>query len=367
MYADIHYKLWTRKVSLLGMSENRGDEASGDYISQLTKDGPVELVVYGHQVGGHSLLMKFGKAVCKPMIPRERFFYTSIPKEIREFTPVYYGVANIKFQQRDGEIQLIAVPRLDTNGENHKQEEPRNSHANLGEFERECGPPGREGAVVGEVEALSQSHPIVRLDFFKATDGFSHNKHEEIIKESNGAFSNPWSSACMNSVQSVLSHYGERQLQNMFQDYVVLEDLTRKYQCPCILDLKMGMRQHGDDQSDEKKRKHTERCALSTSAHLGVRISGMQVYNASLGAYTFKDKYYGRELDPVGFHRALRDFLHNGSHLRTDIIPILIKMLSQLRVMIKSQDSFRFFSSSLLIMYDGRTTPPPFGFSLAHS
>ena len=62
MYADIHYKLWTRKVSLLGMSENRGDEASEDYISQLTKDGPVELVVYGHQVGGHSLLMKFGKA-----------------------------------------------------------------------------------------------------------------------------------------------------------------------------------------------------------------------------------------------------------------------------------------------------------------
>ena len=74
------------------MSENRRDEASEDYISELTKDGPVELMVYGHQVGGHSLLMKFGKAVCKPMIPRERFFYTSIPQEIREFTPVYYGM-----------------------------------------------------------------------------------------------------------------------------------------------------------------------------------------------------------------------------------------------------------------------------------
>ena len=61
-------------------------------MGELTKDGPVELEVYGHQVGGHSLLMKFGKAVCKPMIPRERFFYTSIPHEIREFTPVYYGM-----------------------------------------------------------------------------------------------------------------------------------------------------------------------------------------------------------------------------------------------------------------------------------
>ena len=70
-----------------------GDETSDDYVSELTKNGPVELNVYGHQVGGHSLLMKFGKAVCKPLIPRENFFYTSIPDQIREFTPTYYGTS----------------------------------------------------------------------------------------------------------------------------------------------------------------------------------------------------------------------------------------------------------------------------------
>lgn len=69
------------------------DETAEDYVSELTKNGPVELNVYGHQVGGHSLLMKFGKAVCKPMIPRENFFYTSIPQQIREFTPHYYGMS----------------------------------------------------------------------------------------------------------------------------------------------------------------------------------------------------------------------------------------------------------------------------------
>lgn len=61
------------------------------------------------------------------------------------------------------------------------------------------------------------------------------------------------------------------------QDYVVLEDLTLKFQYPCVLDMKIGTRQHGDDVSEEKRRQHLERCAHSTSQKLGVRICGLQV------------------------------------------------------------------------------------------
>lgn len=82
------------------------------------------------------------------------------------------------------------------------------------------------------------------------------------------------------------------------------------------------------------------------------------MYNATKDVYSFKDKYYGRSLTPDGFHMALRDFLQNGSQLRTELVPTLIAMLSQLRAMITRQGSFRFFSSSLLIIYDGKLKTP---------
>lgn len=132
-----------------------------------------------------------------------------------------------------------------------------------------------------------------------------------------------------------------------------MENIASHYHLPCILDLKMGTRQHGDDASDEKRHRQMAKCAASTSATLGIRLCGMQVYQADIGAYLWKDKYYGRQLNEEGLRQCLRLFFHNGYTLRTFVIDAVIKKLKELREAVEQQTSFRFYSTSLLIAYEG--------------
>ncbi|VVC97528.1 unnamed protein product [Leptidea sinapis] len=138
-----------------------------------------------------------------------------------------------------------------------------------------------------------------------------------------------------------------------YKDFLMMENITSSYRRPCVLDLKMGTRQHGDDASAEKRSKQIAKCAASTSATLGV-------YVPETGACVRRDKYWGRGLSESGLREALRDFFAAGDArdkgVRTRVVKRVLRDLDLLRRAVAKQTSYRFYSCSLLIVYEGDVT-----------
>ncbi len=82
----------------------------------------------------------------------------------------------------------------------------------------------------------------------------------------------------------------------------------------------------------------------------------LQVYQANSGHYICHNKYYGRRLSIDGVQDTLYQFLHNGNNVRVDLIEPILERLRRLYSLLSKQNTFRFYSSSLLIMYDGVVT-----------
>ncbi|KGL76413.1 Inositol hexakisphosphate kinase 3, partial [Tinamus guttatus] len=311
----------------------------------------VLLEPFVHQVGGHMSMMKYDEhTVCKPLVSQEQSFYESLPLAMRQFTPQYKGIISVHVKKDSlGNLNLIASPSVQPEPLLDTIHEP-----GVTLWHKWAAGSGERALVTWShtqlAKTLKDSCPgkmLLRTDLQYCTDS--------LLEDTNGNQPernsyNPWGLHCH---RQHLTRMSSKYNENKLHQFLLLENVVSKYNYPCILDLKMGTRQHGDDASEEKKARHIKKCEQSTSASLGVRICGMQVYQAETGHFLCKDKYYGRKLSPEGFRQTLRQFLCNGNRLRTDLLEPIILQLKALLSVIRKQSSYRFYSSSLLIIYDG--------------
>ncbi|XP_028574404.1 inositol hexakisphosphate kinase 1 [Podarcis muralis] len=309
-----------------------------------------------HQVGGHSSMMRYDDhTVCKPLITREQRFYESLPPEMKEFTPEYKGVVSVCFEgDSDGYINLVAYPYVESEALEQEdvpeRDQPRRKHSRRSlnrsgsgseHKEERAGLASDTSESFQDTKSLKSWHSDVP---FQMLDGNSSVSSEKITF-------NPWSLRCH---KQQLSRMRSESKERKLYKFLLLENVVHHFKFPCVLDLKMGTRQHGDDASEEKAARQMKKCAQSTSSTLGVRVCGMQVYQLDTGHYLCRNKYYGRGLSIEGFRNALYQYLHNGVELRKDLFEPILSKLQSLKSVLERQASYRFYSSSLLIIYDGK-------------
>jgi hypothetical protein len=136
--------------------------------------------------------------------------------------------------------------------------------------------------------------------------------------------------------------------------YLALEDLTANYQCPCILDLKMGtiVTEPGIPVDEAEKR----RLKYPLQEVFGYRIVGMHVFNVNEGVHKHYKKSFAKSLttEQMEHGEGLLAFVNNGSGSHR--MDVLRAMRDQIRPIIdwfEDQQSYTFFSSSLLFIYEG--------------
>ncbi|XP_051838594.1 inositol polyphosphate multikinase [Antechinus flavipes] len=133
--------------------------------------------------------------------------------------------------------------------------------------------------------------------------------------------------------------------------YLKLEDVTHKFNKPCIMDVKIGRKSYDPFASSEKIQQQVSKYPLMEE--IGFLVLGMRVYHAHSDSYETQNQHYGRSLTKETVKDGVSRFFHNGYCLRKDAVAASIQKIEKILKWFESQNQLNFYASSLLFVYEG--------------
>uniref|UniRef100_A0A3Q4I1F7 Kinase n=1 Tax=Neolamprologus brichardi TaxID=32507 RepID=A0A3Q4I1F7_NEOBR len=133
--------------------------------------------------------------------------------------------------------------------------------------------------------------------------------------------------------------------------YLKLEDVTRHFIKPCIMDVKLGQRSYDPYASQEKREQQIRKYPLMEE--IGFLVLGLRVYKVCTDTFDSYDQHYGRGLVTDTLKDGLSKFFHNGVSLRKDAVAASIRRVQRILRWFESQHQLTFYASSLLFVYEG--------------
>ena len=135
------------------------------------------------------------------------------------------------------------------------------------------------------------------------------------------------------------------------QDYLRIQDFTKDYECPCIVDLKIGTVTWDESASEEKRQKQDKKYPLQRV--LGFRFTGIRIFNNDTNKYDVYNKAYGYSLNESTISNGFQSFFRDVDP--ADLPLVIDSVLAQLSELLSvfRESHLRYRCSSVLITYEG--------------
>lgn len=150
--------------------------------------------------------------------------------------------------------------------------------------------------------------------------------------------------------QFIPRYFSNVQLES--KEYILMEDICASFTTPCIADIKIGLSEVCSLDSEDKKMSMIKKDA-STLPMLGYRFAGAKTYNQKKDTAMLLDKEWGKSFTRTNCAEKTEKFFCNGTEIRRDVVPALLRQLKDLIEYYENQRLFWLCRSSLLIVYEG--------------